>query len=561
VNRRVPLRVVAALGLLAACGEDPAPPPAQPSPLDGRAGVLALADVTPQSGVDFAHDNGRTSRRYLPETMGGGLAILDADGDGLPELFFVDSGAVEAGGARRPGALYRNLGGMRFAPAGDRSGLDRPILGQGTAVGDVDGDGDCDLLITGVGADHLYLNRGDGSFVAVEPVGWPEPGFSSSAAFVDFDRDGRLDLFLGRYVTWSPQTDVACRPDGEHRTYCTPEVYDGATNRLLRNVGDGRFVDVTREAGLYRPDGKTLGVVPIDADGDGWPDLVVANDTTGNFLFLNQRDGTFVETGTELGLAFGPSGAPRGSMGIDAGDVDGDGRPDLLVANFAQEMSAVFVSSPSGLWTDSAAALGVGLPSLMTLAFGALLTDLDLDGTLDAFLANGHIEPEIDRYQATQSYAQPLAIFHGRAGGFEEVPRSEVPGGELVGRALGAADLDGDGDLDLIVTQNGGSPRIFENRSLGGAWLRLVPRGETGPREAYGLSAKATVDGRRVVASLVSGRSYLTAPEGVVTLGLGGGALDALELSWPSGRRQRVMQPPAGRVLAVVEPRRTPPLP
>jgi hypothetical protein len=545
------LLLAAGLGLFAGCGEEASSPP-DPQPAE-RPGALTFVDVTAVSGVDFVHDNGRSARRYLPETMGAGLAVFDGDGDGLPDLFFVDSGPVAAGGARRPGALYRNLGGLRFEAAGARSGLDQPILGQGVAVGDVDNDGDPDLLITGVGADHLYLNQGNGTFRPARPEGWPEPGFSSSAAFLDFDRDGRLDLFLGRYITWSPQTDVACRPDGEHRTYCTPEVYDGESNRLLRNLGDGRFADVTRSAGLYRPDGKTLGVVPIDADADGWPDLAVANDTIGNFLFVNQGDGTFQEVGTELGIAFGPSGAPRGSMGIDAGDLDGDGLPDLLVANFAQEMSAVFVSSPSGLWTDSAAALGVGLPSLMTLAFGALLTDLDLDGSLDAVLANGHIEPEIDRYQATQSYAQPLAVFHGRPEGFDEVPPDEAPAGELIGRALAAADLDGDGDLDLVVTQNGGPPRILENRSSVGSWVRLVPRGELGHRAAYGLWAEATIGERRVAGSLVSGRSYLTAMEAALTLGLGPGGVERLDVTWPSQRRQRLLEPPERRVLVLFE--------
>ena len=548
--------------LLAACrpppdGDGPPPPP----PAGG--GLPVFVDVTDEAGITFVHQNGASARRYLPETMGSGVAFFDFDGDERPDLYFVNSVPVEPSGEPlASGALYRNRGDGTFEDVTAAAGLDEPFFGMGAAVGDVDNDGDLDLFVSGVGGDRFFRNGGDGTFAdATAEAGLGGSGFGSSAAFLDYDRDGRLDLFVGRYVTWSREADVACSPDGEHRSYCTPEIYPGQSNRLYRNLGGGRFEDVTRAAGLERPEGKTLGVVPLDQDGDGWPDLAVANDTVRNFLFVNRGPGedgrvAFREEGVELGMAFSVSGATRGAMGVDAGDLDGDGREDLVIGNFSQEMSAVYRASTHGLFVDEAARLGIGLPTLMPLAFGTLVADLDGDGWLDATFANGHIEPEIERFQSLQTYAQAALVFRNRGGGgFEPVTAEAGPlAGSWVGRGLAAADYDGDGDLDLVLTQNGRRARLWRNDGPRRAFIRLRPEGTASNRTGYGAVVTAVAGERRIRRRLVSGRSYLSASEPVVTIGLGDlERLDAVEILWPSGIRQTLPDPELGRLHVVRE--------
>ena len=543
-------------------------PPAERAPGDPAAvsppTAPAFTDVTDAAGIRFVHDNGASERRYLPETMGSGVAFFDYDGDGRPDLYFVDSMPVGAhpGAGAPAGALYRNRGDGTFEDVTREAGLAEPLLGMGVAAGDVDNDGWTDLFVSGVGGDRLYRNRGDGTFEEVGAAwGLSDRGFGSSAAFVDFDRDGRLDLFAGRYVEWSPETDVRCSPDGEHRIYCTPEVYPPVASRLYRNLGGRRFEDVTESSGLAAHPGKALGVVPLDHDGDGWPDLAVANDTAADFLFLNRRDGRFEEIGLATGMAVSESGAPRGGMGIDAGDLTGDGREELVIGNFSQEMAGLYRASERGVYADVAAQAGVGLPTLLTLAFGTLAFDHDGDGALDVAFANGHIEPEIARFHRLQSYAQPLQLFHNRDRGerFEVVTRPEAAGpgwsGPWVARGLAAADYDGDGDLDLAVTQNGGAARLLRNDSPPGRWLRVALAGTASNSSGYGALVTAVTGERRIARRLVSGRSYLSASEPVVTLGLGDAdRIDRVEVLWPSGVLQVVDDPALGRLLRLEEP-------
>ncbi len=545
---RARARTAAWLLVMVACAAEREPV----APVEPAAPGELLVDATAESGIAFVHDNGATGDRLLPETMGSGVAVVDYDGDGRSDLFFVN------GSPRSASALFRNAGDWRFEDVTARASVALRLVGMGVAAGDVDGDGATDLFVSAVGRDVLLRNRGDGRFEdAASLIRELAPGFGSSAAFFDADGDGWLDLFAGRYVTWTEESDVACLPDGERRSYCTPEVYPGASNRLLRNLGAGAgFVDVTVESGLYAPEGKTLGVVPLDYDGDGLTDLAVANDTERNFLFVNRGGGVFEEAGVELGIAFSGSGAPRGGMGIDAGDLTGEGRTDIVVGNFAQEMSALFRFRPGGLYSDDAAQLGIGLPSLMTLAFGTLVLDLDLDGWNDVVLANGHIEPEIERLRPNQSYAQPLQVFRRVAG---EPRFAALEGAALaaprVARGLAWGDLDGDGDPDLVLTQNGGPPVLLRNDGAAGAWLGL--RLWAGPRggAAYGARATVVAGGRRQSATLASGRSYLSASEPSLVFGLGAESeVDAVEIAWPEGRRGRLLGPPAGRTYVFVAP-------
>lgn len=548
-----------------------------------------FVDITETAGIDFAHANDASEDRLLPETMGAGAAFLDYDDDGLPDLFLVNggrlphragtgserttAGATSAAGdapAAATGRLYRNLGQGRFADVTVGSGLDVPLYGMGAAVGDVDDDGHVDLVVTGLGRSLLFRNQGDGTFAEVGAAfGFAPRGFATSAAFLDYDRDGFLDLFVCRYVAWSPETDLVCRPDGVHRIYCTPESYPAVTNLLFRNEGGRRFVDVSAAAGISAHPGKALGVVPLDGDGDGWPDLVVANDTERNVYFRNRGDGTFEEIGVPLGVAYSESGAPRGGMGIDAGDLDADGRSDIVITNFSHEMVALFRATETGRYLDDAAHLGLGFPTLLTLGFGVLVEDFDLDGHLDVLVANGHIEPRIAEIQRGQSYAQVPQLFYGAGGGRLVPAEGEAAFTQaLVARGLAGADIDGDGDTDLLVTQNGGTARLYRNDAPPHAWVRVVLEdGGSGVRFHTSLSAYGAVvtlhgttlrEGRaepfQLRKELVSGRSYLSASETVLGFGLGmEGRADSLVVDWPSGSRSMLASPPLRQRLVLRE--------
>ncbi len=517
-----------------------------------------FAALPPESGVDFVHVNAATPRRYLPETMGSGVAIFDFDADGLPDLYFANGTSLTGDAPGHTGRLFRNLGDWKFQDVTRGSGLDVVFYGMGTAVGDFDRDGLDDLVVTGVDRVRLFRNLGGGRFRPVESaMGLDCPGYSSGAAFLDYDRDGYLDLLVIRYVDWSLDRDVACSLDRVNRTYCTPEVYPGMPACLFRNLGGRRFEDVSRPSRIASKPGKALGVVVFDYNRDGWPDLAVANATVGNLLFVNQRDGTFAELGVETGMAYGESGSARGGMGIDAGDVDGDGWTDLIIGNFSHEMISYYRASPEGYFIDEAAPAGLGLPSLLTLAFGTLVEDLDNNGWLDVMVVNGHIEPDIARTQRSQTYRQPPHLFLGD--GSERLELVE-PGDDdplarpLVGRGLAAGDLDCDGRLDLVITQNGGPALVLRNTGGGGHWLRIRPQGTASNRNGYGLRVEVYARSGRMVRYLASGRSYLSASEPVLHIGLGDvERVDRIDLFWPSGRRQVFLDVAADQVLEVVE--------
>jgi hypothetical protein len=397
-------------------------------------------------------------------------------------------------------------------------------------------------------------------------AGVGDPGFGSSATWIDYDRDGWLDLFVCNYVTWTPKTDIYCTLDGANKSYCTPESYKGATNRLFRNRGDGTFEDVTERARVLDPTGKSLGVVAFDSDDDGFTDLAIANDTQPNFLYHNRGDGTFEEIGRTAGIAFSEEGKARGAMGIDAADYDGSGRESLVIGNFSNEMLALYHNEGRGLFIDDAASAGIGQPSLLTLAFGCFFFDYDLDGRLDIFVANGHVENEIQAVQPSVTYAEPPHLFRGGAGGrFEETtakvgPDLAVP---RVARGAATADFDGDGDLDIALTTNGGPAALFRNDG-GGAngfvRLKLVGRGPKSNRDAIGARVTLTSNGRTQIRAVRSAASYASQSEMVLTFGLGPtpDAAVTAEVRWPDGTTSRYEGLGPGRTLTLKQGENTP---
>lgn len=543
--------------------ETPAALPAVPAPptvsTDAAAPALPFADVTAAAGIDFVHHSGAYGERLLPETMGGGVAFLDYDNDGDQDLLLVDSAAWPWRDAR-PAAgsrLYRNRGDGVFDDVSAAAGVDAPLYGMGVAVGDYDGDGRVDVYLTAVGRNRLLRNLGGERFADVTEaagVGGAEEDWSTSAAFFDGDGDGDLDLFVCNYVAWSPGIDreVDFRLTGVGRAYGPPTDFPGADSTLYRNDG-GVFVDVSEEAGLQvrhpttgAPVGKALAVRPLDVNGDGRLDLAVANDTVGNFLFVNQGDGRFRESGASAGFAFDTSGAATGAMGIDAARYANDGRVAVAIGNFANEMSSFYVQRPGeSLFSDDAVVAGIGAPSRRALTFGLLFADVDLDGAADLIAANGHVEPEINRVQASQRYAQPAQLFWNcgaacdwRFAAADQVGDLATP---LVGRGAAYADIDNDGDLDFAITQVGGRPALLRNdQRAGHHWVRLRLAAAPPNRDAIGAVATVYTGDATQTRMVMPARSYLAQVELPLTFGLGAAArVDEVTVRWPDGNVER----------------------
>lgn len=555
------LGAITALSLLAA-GCETADKPASAQPAQRAiTHPVRFTDVTRAAGLVFTHQTGASGHKYLPETMGSGCAFLDYDGDGRIDIFLPNGKRWTSAASTLPAwpALFRNKGGGTFENVTVAAGLAKESYVLGVAVGDYDNDGRPDLFLNGLGPDTLYHNRGDGTFEDVtERAGVSDPAFGSSASFLDYDRDGKLDLFVCNYVSWTPETDIFCTLDGTHKSYCTPESYRGATNRLFRNLGDGRFQDVSKEASVYNESGKSLGVVVYDHDGDGLPDIAVANDTQPNYLYRNRGDGTFEEIGREVGVAFSESGAARGGMGIDAGDYDDTGRDSLVIGNFSNEMVALYHNEGGGLYVDDAASSGVGLPSLLTLAFGAFFFDCDLDGRLDLFVANGHVEPDINTVQRDVTYAESPHLFLnvGQGRFMEETLESgDALQRKIVARGAAYADVDGDGDVDILVSTNGGPAYLFRNdTSPESTWLRIALQGRKSPRDAYGAVLSLQSGSRTMRRVLKASSSYGSQSEKTVTFGLGpAGTPGALDVTWPSGVKQTFKTLPVNKTVTLIE--------
>jgi enediyne biosynthesis protein E4 len=507
-------------------------------------GGVTFVDATASVGVDFVHNSGKAGARLLPETLGAGVAVFDADGDGWPDLLFVNGRDWKPHGHRTVQTLYLNNGDGTFRNATRGSGLDVEMYGLGVAVADYDNDGRDDVYITALEGDRLFHNEGGGRFRDVTArVGIRNASFGTSAAWFDYDRDGLLDLFVANYVSWQPSHDLWCSLDGATKSYCTPESYKGTKSRLFHNLGATRgFEDVTDRAGLGDPTSKSLGVAVLDYDVDGWPDLFVANDTQPNKLYRNNRDGTFTEQAMTLGVAYGEDGTARGAMGADAADYDRSGRPHLLVGNFSNQMLGLY-HNDGRVFVDEAPRSPVGRASLLTLAFGVFFFDYDLDGLPDIFSANGHIEEQIGRIQPRVQYRQPALVFHNAGHGrFDDVSGAlgTALATPMVARGAAYGDLDRDGDLDVVVSTNGGAARVFRNDG-GNAnrWLTVRLTGTKSNRDGIGAVVRVQSASGTQWNMVHSGSSYCSQSDLPLTFGLARDArVDRLIVEWPSGDRQ-----------------------
>jgi len=522
--------------------------------------TVTFRDVTAQAGIHFTHTNGAFGKKWLPETMGPGCAFIDYDNDGYPDILLVNS-EDWPGHGKTPATmkLYHNNHDGTFTDVTHKAGLAISMFGLGVAVGDYDNDGYDDLFITAVGQSHLFHNNGNGTFTDVTKSAgmWGPQEFSTGAAWVDYDRDGKLDLVVANYVQWSPQSDLYCTLDGVHKSYCTPESYKGTSLRLWHNLGSGKFEDATQKAGLGDPTSKSLGIAMLDYNGDGWPDLLVANDTQPNKLYLNKRNGTFEEKAVAAGIAFSEDGVARAGMGVDAADYDRSGHPSLIITNFANQMISLYHNEGNGLFVDEAPASEVGRNTLVTLGFGCFFFDYDNDGWLDIFVADGHIENEIERVQKRVSYAEPPHLFRNLGGGkFQEVTQQMGAAFATPKVARGAAygDFNNDGALDILVATNGGRAWLFENEGGTNHSLRVKLEGTKSNRDGIGTVVRIQAGGDKQSLMLRSGSSYLSQSELVLTFGLGQHAkADAIEVQWPSGQVDKLPGAAADQTITVQE--------
>jgi enediyne biosynthesis protein E4 len=525
-----------------------------------QAQQITFRDITAQAGIHFVHNNGAFGKKYLPETMGPGCAFIDYDNDGYPDILLVNGqdwpGHTKAASTLK---LYHNNHDGTFTDVTHKAGLAISILGLGAAIGDYDNDGFDDIFITALGQSHLFHNNGNGTFTDVTKAAglWGPNEFSTSAAWLDYDRDGKLDLVVANYVQWSIQGDLFCTLDGTRKSYCTPESYKGSSARLWHNLGNGKFEDATQKAGFYDPTSKSLGVAILDYNGDGWPDILLANDTQPNKLYLNKQNGTFEEKAISAGIAFSEDGVARAGMGVDAADYDRSGHPSIIVSNFANQMLSLYHNEGNGLFVDEAPQSEVGRATLVTLGFGCFFFDYDNDGWPDIFVADGHIENEIERVQKRVSYAEPPHLFRNLGKGkFQEVTQQmgAAFAGPKVARGAAYADIDNDGALDLLVTTNGGRVYLFRNQGSTNHSLRVKLQGTNSNRDGIGAVVRLTSSSDKQWQMVKSGSSYLSQSELVLTFGLGANSkAEFIEVQWPSGQTEKLSNIAADQTVTIQE--------
>ena len=522
---------------------------------------FTLTDVTASAGLDFHHNSGAYGGKLLPETLGSGCAFLDYDRDGWQDILLVN-GMDWPGHPRQRSTLrlYRNNRNGTFSDVTRAAGLDVEMYGMGVAVGDYDNDGFPDILITCVGQNRLFRNTGKGTFVDVTQKSGlgKRQALSTSALWFDYDRDGFLDLFVCNYVKWSPEHDVFCSLDGKHKSYCTPEAYRGETCWLFHNRGDGTFEDVTARSGIFDSSSKALGVALLDYDHDGWPDLLVANDTQPNKLYRNLQNGTFRDVGMEAGIALSSEGKARAGMGVDTGDLTNSGAISIAITNFDNEMIGLYREEKKGVYEDVSIQSGVGLPSKNSLGFGCAFVDANLDGFLDLAVANGHIDETVRNIRGNVGYAQPPQLFLNDGRGVFRDVASEA--GALfaepkVGRGVACGDFDRDGDVDLLITTNNGPAYLYRNdQSSGNKSIQFRLVGTKSNRDAIGAELRMECGGVTQSRMVKSGSSYLSQSELPVTFGLGKhDQVDRVVIQWPSGRSEEFKNLAAQKTYECVE--------
>jgi hypothetical protein len=515
-----------------------------------------FTEITPLTGIDFVHVSGMTEAKHFPTAYGSGVAMFDYDIDGRLDLYFatmtyLPPGTVKSG----PNRLYRNLGDNRFQDVTERSGLGFEGFCHGIVVGDIDNDGDQDVFLCNYGVNVLYLNRGDGTFADISrAAGIDRPGWSSGGAFLDYDNDGDLDLYVANYGSWTlPADDRYCDaapfplmkdPPPKQRIYCSPRSVPPVRHILYRNNGDRTFTDVTVAAGVGRTDGRGLGVVAADINDDGRIDLYVANDLCPNFVFLNRGDGTFQDVTDGSGAGFGPDGSVRAGMGVDAEDVNGDGRTDLLVTNFWNEGLGIFVNQGAGLFHDRNRALGLFHDSVLWVGWGCALADFDNDGWPDIFVANGHVDDNLERLGHDTPYAEP-ALLHRNIDGSRFHLATREAGSyfdcDHVGRGLAYGDIDDDGDIDLVVNHKDQRPALLRNDTrTANHWIRLCLRGVRSNRDGIGARVEIESGGRIIVRQRKGGTSLASAHDPRILVGLGHSSVaHQVTIRWPSGQIDR----------------------
>ena len=551
MNRREFIRQAVGAGLTAG---------ARPSLFSAPSPGFRFVDVTTTAGIHFEHNSGAYGGKLLPETLGSGCAFLDYDADGWQDILLVNS--MDWPGHKRQRTtlkLYRNNRNGTFTDVTEAVGLDVEMYGMGVAVGDYNNDGFPDIFVSCVGQSRLFRNTGKGTFQDVTKSSglFGRQGLSTSAVWIDYDRDGFLDLFVCNYVRWSAEHDVFCSLDGRSKSYCTPEAYRGDTCWLYHNRGNGTFEDVTATSGIFDSSSKSLGVAMLDYDQDGWPDLLVANDTQPNKLYRNLHDGKFKDVAVEAGLAFSTEGKARAGMGVDAGDFDNSGKTGIIITNFDNEMIGLYRASAKG-YDDIAVETGLGSASKNTLGFGCVFYDVDLDGRLDIAVANGHIDETVRNIRGNVGYAQAPQLFQNLGGGKFRDVASEI-GDDFdrpkVGRGLAVGDFDRDGDLDLLLTTNNGGSYLYRNDvSNGNRSVRFHLVGTKSNRDAIGATVRIYVNGQVQARMVRSGSSYLSQSELPVTFGVGKrDQIEKVEISWPSGQTEEHTKLATGRSYQVVE--------